>query len=208
MEEKKEDLLISNEVYMESGIHIGTRIKSSGMSRFIFKTREDGLYLLDINTIDKRIRYASNLLSQFDPKDVLVTASRIYAIAPAKKFAEIAGFNIITGRIVPGFMTNPMRSDFIEPKIILVSDTRNEKEAVKEAEKTHVAVIALSDTDNIIRSVDLVIPCNNKGRKSLALVYYLLAREYLKARGAIKVNEEFKYQISDFEAKVEATAQE
>jgi len=107
---------------------------------------------------------------------------------------------------MPGVFTNPNRDDFIEPAIVLVSDTRNEKQAVKEASKTNIPVIALCDTDNWIKFVDLIIPCNNKGRRSLAVVYYLLAREFLKEKSIIKSNEEFNYKISDFEAKVEMKA--
>ena len=107
---------------------------------------------------------------------------------------------------MPGIFTNPNREDYIEPEIILVSDTRNEKQAVKEANKTNIPLVALCDTDNWVKFVDMIIPCNNKGRRSLALIYYLLAREFLKEKGLIKSNEEFKYQVSDFEAKVEMKA--
>ena len=143
------------------------------------------------------------MLATYDQKDVVATASRIYAITPASKFAEVTGTKVMKGRVMPGVFTNPNRKDFIEPEIVLISDTRNERQAVKEASKINVPVIALCDTDNWMKFVDLVIPCNNKGRKSLALIYYLLAREYMKEKGLIKSNAEFNYNISDFEAKIE-----
>jgi small subunit ribosomal protein S2 len=200
------ELLTDQATYLEAGIHIGTKIKTPGMKRFIYKIREDGLYLLELSTIDKKIKDAARLLAQYDPKDIVVTASRIYAIASASKFAEITKSRLITGRVVPGIFTNPNREDFIEPGIVLLSDTRNERQAVKEASTTSIPVVALCDTDNWIKFVDLVVPCNNKGRRSLALVYFLLAREFLKEKGLIKTNEEFNYKISDFEAKVEMKA--
>ena len=200
------ELLIDQATYLEAGIHIGTKIKTPGMKRFIYKIREDGLYLLELSVIDKKIKEAAKLLAQYDPKDIIVTASRIYAIASASKFAEITKSKLITGRVVPGIFTNPNRDDFTEPGIVLLSDTRNERQAVKEASTTSIPVVALCDTDNWIKFVDLVVPCNNKGRRSLALVYFLLSREFLKEKGLIKTNEEFNYKISDFEAKVEMKA--
>jgi len=200
------ELLIDQATYLEAGIHIGTKIKTPGMKRFIYKIREDGLYLLELNVIDQKIRQAAKLLAQYEPKDIVVTASRIYAIASASKFAEITKSKLITGRVVPGIFTNPNREDFQEPGIILLSDTRNERQAVKEASTTSIPIIALCDTDNWIKFVDLVVPCNNKGRRALALVYFLLSREFLKEKGLIKSNEEFNYKVSDFEARVEMKA--
>ncbi len=201
-----EELLIDQNVYLEAGIHIGTKIKTPGMKKFVYKVREDRLYLLDLNTIDGRIKAAASLLAQYDTKDIVVTASRIYAVAAAEKFAEITGVKVITGRVMPGILTNPNREDYMEPEVILISDTRNEKQAVKEASETNIPIVALCDTDNWIKFVDLVIPCNNKGRRSLALVYYLLSRQFLKEKGLIKSDEEFKYKVSDFEAKMEMKA--
>jgi len=198
-----DELLVDQATYLEAGVHIGTKVKTPGIKKFIYKIREDGLYLFDLPEIDRRIRLAAKMLARYDEKEIVVTASRIYAIAAASKFAEITKTRLLQGRIMPGVFTNPNRDDFIEPAIVLVSDTRNEKQAVKEASKTNIPVIALCDTDNWIKFVDLIIPCNNKGRRSLAVVYYLLAREFLKEKGIIKSNDEFNYKISDFEAKVE-----
>lgn len=200
------EMLTDQTEYLEVGIHIGTKTKTPGMKKFIYKIREDGLYLLDISTIDSRIRDAVKLLAMYDPKNIVVTASRVYAMAAASKFAEIIGAKFLKGRVMPGIMTNPNRKDFIEPSIILISDTRNERQAIREASKINIPVIALSDTDNWVKFVDLIIPCNNRGRRSLALIYFLLAREFLKEKGIIKSSGEFNYKISDFEAKVEMKA--
>ncbi len=200
------EMLINQNEYLEVGIHIGTKVKTPGMKRFIYKVREDGLYLLDLPTIDKRLRVAARMMARYNPKDIVVTASRIYSVAAVAKFAEITGIKVLTGRVMPGIFTNPNREDFIEPELVFISDNRNEKQAVKEASKTNVPVIALCDTDNWIKFVDLIIPCNNKGRRSLSLIYYLLAREFLKEKGLIKSDDEFNYKVSDFEAKVEMKA--
>lgn len=205
--EVQPQLLANQDDYLEVGIHIATKVKSPGMKKFIYKIREDGLYLLDLRTIDARLKLAVNMIAKANPKEIVVTASRIYAIVAAEKFAGIIGARFIKGRVTPGVFTNPNRSDYSEPKLIIISDSRNEKQAVKEASTQNIPIIALSDTDNSTKFADLIIPANNRGRKSLALIYYLLAREVLKARGAIKSNDEFKYPVSDFEAKTEAHPQ-
>ncbi len=196
--------LVNQNDYLEVGIHIATKVKSAGMKRFIYKVREDGLYLLDLKTIDTKIRVAANMIAMYDPKDVVVTASRIYAIVAAEKFAEIIGAKFIKGRVTPGIFTNPHRGDYMEAKLIMISDSRNEKQAIKEASMKNIPIVALSDTDNSTKFVDLILPVNNRGRRSLAFTYYLLAREVLKARGAIKGNDEFTHKLDDFEAKSEA----
>ena len=197
-------LLANQNDYLESGVHIATKVKSPGMKQFIYKVREDGLYLLDLKTIDTRIRTAAEMISRYDPKEIVVTASRIYAIVAAEKFSEAISARFIKGRVTPGVFTNPYREDFSEPKLIVISDSRNEKQAVKEASKVNMPIIALCDTDNSTKFIDLVVPVNNRGRKSLAFVYYLLAREVLMKRGAIKSYEEFQFKLDDFEAKIEA----
>jgi small subunit ribosomal protein S2 len=197
-------LLVNQNDYLEVGVHIATKVKSAGMKRFIYKVREDGLYLLDLKTIDTKIKVAANMIAMHDPKDVVVTASRIYAIVAAEKFANIIGAKFIKGRVTPGIFTNPHRNDYMEAKLIMISDSRNEKQAIKEASMKNIPIIALSDTDNSTKFVDLIIPANNRGRKSLAFIYYLLAREVLKARSEIKNSEEFKFKTEDFEAKNES----
>ena len=199
----EEQLLANQNDYLEAGIHIATKVKSPGMKKFIYRTREDGLYLLDLKTIDTRIGTAAKMIARYKPQDVVITASRIYAIVAAQKFAEIINAKFIKGRVTPGVFTNPNRPDFMEPRLIVISDSRNEKQAIKEASRVNMPIIALSDTDNSTKFIDLVIPSNNRGRRSLAFIYYLLAREVLKARGDIKTNEEFKPSVGEFEAKME-----
>ena len=197
-----EELLIDQNQYLEEGIHIATKVKAQGMSRFIYKTREDGLYLLDIKTIDERIRIAAGMIARYEPSKVVVRASRIYAIYAAEKFAQIINAKFLGGRVTPGMFTNPGREGFIEPQLIFISDSRNEKQSINEASTVNIPILALSDTDNSTKFIDLIVPVNNRGRRSLAFIYFLLAREVLKIRGQIKSNEEFPYKTEDFEAKL------
>ncbi len=198
-----EELLVNRNEYLEEGIHIATKIKAQGMARFVYKVREDGLYLLDVAVIDERIRTASRMMARYDPSKIVVTASRTYAIFAAQKFADMIGARFIKGRVNPGVFTNPNRDDFIEPRLLFISDSRNEKQAVNEASKTGIPIVALSDTDNSTKFIDLIVPVNNRGRRSLAFAYYLLTREVMKEKGQIKSNDEFPYKVDDFEATLE-----
>ena len=196
-------LLIDRERYLVSGIHVGTKALSSDMERFVVRKRPDGIYVMDISKIDERLRKAAKILSKFEPDEVVVTASRIYAGYSARKFAEMIGARPIIGRFVPGTFTNPNIKYYVEPSIVLISDPRAERRAVEEAGKMNIPIVALADTEHTLEYVDWVIPCNNKGRKSVALIYYLLTRQYLLSSGRIASIEEFKYRPEDFEYREE-----
>ncbi|MGC8923877.1 MAG: 30S ribosomal protein S2 [Candidatus Micrarchaeia archaeon] len=189
-------MLTKQEEYMESGIHIGTRLKTPYMKNFIYKVRPDKLYVMNLEMIDQRILAASEMIARYDPHKILVVASRIYAIDAAKKFCNLIGCRIVEGRFQPGTLTNPKSKHFFEPHLIIVSDPRTEIQALKEASFRGIPIIGLVDTDNSARYIDLVVPCNNKGRKSLSLVYKLIALNVLKMLGtkdaANKVEEAFK----------------
>ena len=204
VEEKENEIHLADQNdYLGSGIHIGTRQESPGMKRFVYGVREDGLYRLDIKTIDSRIQLAARMISKYNAKDIVVTASRLYAITPAERFSEIIGANFRKGRVNPGIFTNPKREDFTEPKLLIVSDSRNERQAIKEASKINIPIIAISDTDNPTKFVDFIIPANNRGRKSLAFIFYVLTRAVLISRGEIKSAAEFSYGLDSFEAKTD-----
>jgi len=199
-EHQSSDLLIDEDTYLTSGVHIGTQQKSADMKKFIFKVRSDGLYVLDIKKTDDRLRTAARMLARFKPEEILVVSARQYGQRPVKQFSSAIGCNSFPGRFVPGTLTNPTLDVYIEPKVLMVTDPAADQQALKEAVNSKIPIIGLCDANNETKYVDLVIPANNKGRRSLAVAYWVLTREVLKLRGDIGSDEDFKTEIKDFEA--------
>ncbi len=183
MEIQLNEPLVPVEEYLAAGIHIGTQQKSKDMKRFIYRVRGDGLYILDIRETDERIKTAARFLNQFNTPKILVVTSRQYGQYPAKKFAETIGGTAVTGRFIPGMLTNQNLNGYMEPEVVVVTDPIGDSQVITEAVQSGVPIVALCDTNNMTSYIDLVIPTNNKGRKALSLVYYLLTREMLRLRG-------------------------
>ncbi len=198
----QEELLLPRDTLLSAGIHIGTRIKTLDMEPFIYRVRPDGLFVLDVKKTDDRIRVAAKFLARFEPAKVAVAAARLYAQEPIKKFCEVTGATPIIGRFIPGQLSNPLYTKRIEPEAIVVSDPRADAQAVKEASKVGIPIVALCSTDNEFAGVDLVIPTNNKGRRALAVVFWLLARQILRERGELAADKDPTVTIEDFEAKI------
>ena len=195
LSDEEADLLIPVEEYLGAGVHIGTQQKTKDMERFIHRVRTDGLYVLDISKTDERIRVAADFLDHYDPEQILVTSSRQYGRYPAERFADAIGARARTGRFIPGTLTNPQYAGYIEPDAVVVTDPIGDAQAVTEAITVGIPVIAMCDSNNQTSNVDLVIPTNNKGRKALSVVYWLLANETLDRRGADTV-----YALDEFES--------
>jgi small subunit ribosomal protein S2 len=175
--------LLPFETYEENAVNIGTQQKSADMARFIDTVRDDGLYLLDVNMTDSRIRTTAEFLNKFEAPRIMVVSARQYGQRPARKFAEAVGAHSAVGRFIPGSLTNPALRSYVEPDILFVTDPAADQQALKEAVNTGLPVVGIVDANNNLRNVDVAVPANNKGRRSLALIYWLLAREVLKVRG-------------------------
>jgi len=193
-------LLIPEDVYLTSGVHIGTQQKSADMKEFIFKVRTDGLYVLDVKKTDERIRVAAKFMSRVDPSRILVVSARQYGQKPAKVFGKSIGAMVVAGRFVPGSLTNPILPKFVEPDMLFVTDPAADEQALREGLNVGIPIVGICDANNETKYVDLVIPSNNKGRRALATVYWLLTREVLKAKGALQTDEDFKLTVEEFEA--------
>ena len=145
---EQENLLLDSNDYLKSGIHIGTKFRTKYMADFIYKTRPDGLSVLNLKKIDERIRVAVNFLSQYEPNDILVVSRRENGWKALKKLTELTGINVIIGRYPPGILTNSNLETFTQPKILVVSDPWTDKNAVEDAIKIGIPVVALCDTNN------------------------------------------------------------
>ncbi len=194
-----ENLLLPQEVLLSAGVHIGTRVKTRDMEPFIYKVRPDGLFVLDMDQMNERIKVIAKFLSRFDLSKLVVASSKRYGRTPVEKFCEVIGCKEALGRFTSGTFTNPNYSGFFEPVAAIVTDALADQQIVEEASQVRIPVIALCSTDNSLRNVDLIIPVNNKGRRSLAITYWLLAREILREKNQLPTSGEFGLTIDDFE---------
>lgn len=197
---KKEDLasqmLVDRTEYLTSGVHIGMKTCTKYMKQFVYKVRDDGLAVFNIQMVDDRIKTAANFLSKFD--NIMVVSRKGNGVIPIKKFADVLKGKAIAGRFPPGTLTNPSFRDFYEPDVIFVVDPLIDQQAISEAKRKRIPVVALCDTFNEASDVDVIIPANNNGKKSLALICWIMTREILKNKKKIKDNSEFKHTLQDF----------
>jgi small subunit ribosomal protein S2 len=200
--ESLEDPNNLEKMILSTGIRVGTPIKTKFMSSFITRANPEGLYILDISKTLARIDVAAKFIGRTNIANVAVTSSREYGKTPIEKFCELTGARGIFGRFMPGTFTNPSLPKYLEPEIVIVTDPQADEQAVIEATRAGVPVIALSNSDNITSKVDVIIPTNNRGRKALATVYWLLTKEVLKKQGKIKSDSDMPLAIDDFEAKL------
>ncbi len=199
-QETSTGLLVPVELYKKAGVMFGTQICTKYMKQFIYKILPDGFYLLDVAKIDQRLRIAANFLSKFDPSKIAVVSVRLYGQKPAKMMCERVGCRAITGRVIPGIFTNPHLEYYMEPDVVLITDPRTDKQAIIEASKVGIPIVSFVDTDNKIENIDLVIPANNKGRRSLALLYWILTREILRNTGRLGPTEDLDVDYTAFMA--------
>jgi len=198
----EEELLLPRDTLLSAGTHIGTRMKTKDMEQFIYRVRPDGLFVLDVKRTDERIRITAKFLARFEPSKIAAAAARLYAQEPVRKFCEVTGAVPIVGRFIPGLLSNPLYPNRIEPDVLIVSDPRADSQAVREASSVGIPIVALCSTDNDFSGVDLVISTNNKGRRALAIIYWLLARQILREKGELPPDKDLPLTVEDFETKI------
>jgi len=199
---KQEEFEHMEKYVLSTGIRVGTQVKTKFMIPFITKATNEGLYIIDSKKTLSRIQTAAKFINRANISKVFICSGREYASTPIEKFCELIGTTPMLGRFMPGTLTNPLLPYYIEPELVLVADPQVDEQAILEATNAGIPVIAIANTDNVTSKVDLVIPANNRGRKSLAAIYWLLAREILLQKGNIKADESMKYEIEDFETKI------
>jgi len=189
-------MLVDKTEYLTAGIHIGMKTCTPYMKQFVYKVRDDGLSVFNLQAVDDRIKIAADFLSKFE--NILVVSRKEAATKAITAFSEAVGGKAVPGRFSPGTLTNPAYKDFYEPDVALVIDPLIDEQVIKEAKKKKIPIVALADTFNEVKDLDYVIPMNNNGKKALGLVFWILAREILKNKGKIKKDADFKMQLKDF----------
>ena len=184
-----------------SGLRVGTNVKTKFMKSFITKTTDEGLYMLDGDMTLEKIMTSAKFINRVGAENIIVCSGRQYAGIPIEKFCEMTGAKKLLGRFMPGTLTNPSLPYYIEPKLVVISDPEVDEQALIEATNAGIPVIGLSNTENITSKLDIIIPANNRGRRALATMYWLLVRQILIEKGELKENESMKKEIEDFEAK-------
>lgn len=189
-------MLVEKTEYLTAGVHIGMKSCTPYMKQFVYKVRDDGLAVFNLQKVDNRIKIAADFLSKYEK--IMIVSKKDNASKAIKSFAEVVNGKAISGRFLPGTLTNPSYKGFYEPDVVFVADPLIDDQAIKEAKRKRIPVVALCDTFNIVRDIDVVIPVNNNGKKSLALIFWVMAREIIKNRKEIKKDTDFKKTIKDF----------
>lgn len=194
-EHDKKDTLVPMEDYLKSSIHLGTRVITPDMRKYVYRRRADGLAVFNTALLDDKLRESIEYLAKYDPKDVILVCKREAGWKAAKRFAELAGMRVFTKKYPAGILTNTNLEKFTEASLVFICDPWLDKNALMDANRVHTPVLSICDTNNLANGVDHIIPGNNKSAKSLGMIFFLLAKFYLEKR-KIKVEGEIK--IQDF----------
>ncbi len=191
---KEKKLLVSAEDYKKASVIVGTKIITGYMEQYVYKRRADGLAIIDVEKTDEKIQAAINFLAQFEPKDILAFCKREAGWRAVDKFGEVTGARVFVRRYPAGVITNPSLPNFFEPRVLFTVDPWIDKNAIFDALRIGIPVLSICDTNNVTNNLDLVIPANNKTKSSIALIFFLIAKGYAKARDL-----PFKAKIEDFD---------
>lgn len=201
-DEKEDNLLVPRNDYLSSGVHIGTKLKTVHSEKWIYRTTSYGLYVIDLHATDERVRIAAKFLASFDPEKIMVCSVRRYGRVPVRAFCKVTGAKALADRFIPGTLTNPLIDQFKEADVLLMIDPHADKQALAEARLARIPVVSFIDTDDYLYDIDLAIPSNNRGRKSLSKMLWLLARQIMRERGKIAKDEDIEMTPEDFESKI------
>ena len=194
------------QLYLSCGIHIGTKLLSGDARRFIYRQTNYGLYVIDLTQTDKRLKIVAKFLSKYVEEGsdrIIVSSVRRYGKEPVKKFCEVLGCRAIVNRFIPGSLTNPIIDTYVkDASVVVIIDPHADKVILREAQLARIPVVSLFDTDDTLVGIDLAIPANNRGKKALGLVFWILARQIMLELGKISSEDEFPYTLEEFTSKI------
>lgn len=179
---KRTDMLIPLEDYVKSGIYIGTKVVTPKMKPFVYRRRADGLAIFNTLLIDEKLKEGIEYLSQFNSEDVILVCKRQAGWRAAEKFSELTGIRVFTKKYPAGVLTNTTLPDFFENELTIVTDSWLDRNALNDTLRVHKNILMICDTNNFPKGADKVVIGNNKNSRSLGVIFYLLARGYIKAK--------------------------
>jgi small subunit ribosomal protein S2 len=180
-DDKEQTVLTSLEDYIKTASYLGTKVITPSMRKYVYRRRLDGLAILNTLLVDKKLAEAIELIKRYKPEDWTIVCKREAGWRAAKMFSELTGVRLFTKKYPAGILTNTVLDNFIETKMILICDPWLDKNSLTDAKKVRIPVVGICDTNNHTADIDVVIIGNNKSNKSLGLIFWLLAREYMKA---------------------------
>ncbi len=181
-ETEKSDTLVPMEDYLKASIHLGTRVITPDMRKYVYRRRADGLAVFNTVLLDDKIREGAEYLTKFAPHDIIVVCKREAGWHAVKKFADITGIRCFLKKYPAGILTNTNLDNFFETQLVFICDPWLDKNALQDANRIGIPVLSVCDTNNFTVGIGKIIPSNNKSAKSLGMVFYLLTKIYVEAR--------------------------
>jgi len=181
------------------GVHLGSQNVQPAMNRYVWRRRSDGVHIINLAKTWEKLMLAARVIAGIEnAADICVISGNKFGQRAALKFAHFTGANAISGRFTPGTFTNQIQDKFTEPRLLIVTDPRVDHQPITESSYVNLPTIAFCNVDSSVKHIDIAIPCNNRSTESIGLLYWLLAREFLRLRNQIPRNQPWDVMVDLF----------